>query len=60
VIGLPPMFRPFTGMTIDVISRYDDKGPAWYWNTVGWASIPARISMRPFTGSPGRSSGQRL
>ena len=21
-------------MTIDVISRYDDKGPAWYWNTL--------------------------
>ena len=34
VIGLPPMFAPSPGMTIDVISRYDDKGPAWYWNTI--------------------------
>src|SRR4029079_13195875 len=34
VIGLPPMFAPSPGVTIDAISRYDDKGPAWYWNTL--------------------------
>ena len=34
VIGLPPMFAPSPGVTIDQISRYDDKGPAWYWNTL--------------------------
>jgi kynurenine formamidase len=34
VIGLPPMFAPSPGVTIDVISRYDDNGPAWYWNTL--------------------------
>jgi len=34
VIGLPPMFAPSPGVTIDLISRYDDKGPAWYWNTI--------------------------
>ena len=34
VIGLPPMFAPSPGVSIDVISRYDDKGPAWYWNTL--------------------------
>ncbi len=34
VIGLPPMFAPSPGVTIDVISQYDDKGPAWYWNTI--------------------------
>ena len=34
VIGLPPMFAASPGVTIDVISRYDDKGPAWYWNTI--------------------------
>ncbi len=34
VIGLPPMFAPSPGVTIDVISRYDAKGPAWYWNTL--------------------------
>jgi len=34
VIELPPMFGASPGATIDVISRYDDKGPAWYWNTL--------------------------
>ena len=34
VIGLPPMFAASPGVTIDVISQYDDKGPAWYWNTL--------------------------
>jgi kynurenine formamidase len=34
VIGLPPMFAASPGVTIDVISRYDEKGPAWYWNTL--------------------------
>jgi kynurenine formamidase len=36
VIGLPPVFASSPGVTIDVISRYDDKGPAWYWNTLGF------------------------
>ena len=34
VIGLPPMFAPSPGVTIETISRYDEKGPAWYWNTI--------------------------
>jgi kynurenine formamidase len=34
VIGLPPIFAPSPGVTIDVISQYDEKGPAWYWNTL--------------------------
>ena len=34
VIGLPPMFAASPGVTIEVISKYDDKGPAWYWNTL--------------------------
>ncbi len=34
VIGLPPMFAASPGVTIEPISRYDDKGPAWYWNTL--------------------------
>lgn len=34
VIGLPPMFAPSPGFSLDVISRYDDDGPAWYWNTI--------------------------
>ena len=34
VIGLPPQFGSSPGVTIDVISRFDDKGPGWYWNTI--------------------------
>ena len=32
VIGLPEMFASSPGVSLEVISRYDDKGPAWYWN----------------------------
>ena len=34
VIGLPPIFASSPGVTITPISRYDEKGPAWYWNTL--------------------------
>lgn len=34
VIDLPPPFAPSPGVTIDEISRYDERGPAWYWNTL--------------------------
>lgn len=34
VIELPPIFAPSPGVSIELISQYDDKGPAWYWNTI--------------------------
>ena len=34
VIGLPPVFAASPGVSIDVISRFDENGPAWYWNTI--------------------------
>jgi kynurenine formamidase len=34
VIGLPPIFGASPGVSMDVISRYDEKGPAWYWNVL--------------------------
>ena len=34
VIGLPDMFTPSPGVTITELSRYDDGGPAWYWNSL--------------------------
>ena len=34
VIGLPPIFAPSPGFSMEVISRYDKGGPAWYWNTL--------------------------
>ena len=32
VIGLPPIFASSPGLSVEQISRYDDKGPGWYWN----------------------------
>lgn len=32
VIQLPPPFAPTKPFESELISRYDDKGPAWYWN----------------------------
>jgi len=34
VIGLPPMFASSPGVSLEVISRFDAKGPGWYWNTI--------------------------
>lgn len=34
VIELPPIFAASPGVSLEVISQYDDKGPAWYWNTI--------------------------
>jgi len=34
VIELPPMFAASPGFSIEEISRYNDAGPAWYWNTI--------------------------
>ncbi|HEV2459745.1 MAG TPA: cyclase family protein [Ktedonobacterales bacterium] len=34
VIDLPPQFAPSPGLTLTEISRYDDRGPAWYWNVL--------------------------
>ena len=34
VIDLPPIFAPSPGLSMSEISRYDSRGPAWYWNTL--------------------------
>jgi kynurenine formamidase len=34
VIALPEPFGASPGVTMQAISRYDDKGPAWYWNAI--------------------------
>ncbi len=34
VINLPPIFAASPGLSVEPISRYDDKGPGWYWNTI--------------------------
>lgn len=34
VIDLPPMFAPSPPFSMSLISKYDNNGPAWYWNTI--------------------------
>ena len=34
IIQLPPPFANTPGFSLEEISRYDDRGPAWYWNTI--------------------------
>jgi kynurenine formamidase len=34
VIDLPPIFAPSPGLTLTEVSRYDSRGPAWYWNVL--------------------------
>jgi isatin hydrolase len=34
VIDLPPIFAPSPPLTIELISQYNEQGPAWYWNTL--------------------------
>ena len=34
VIQLPPPFAPSDPFAISVISNYDERGPAWYWNNL--------------------------
>src|SRR3712207_2642188 len=32
VIALPPQFAQTARFELEELSRYDDRGPAWYWN----------------------------
>src|SRR5829696_5511433 len=32
IIALPPAFGQTARFELEEISRYDDRGPAWYWN----------------------------
>jgi len=34
IIQLPPEFGQTQRFELDEISRYDERGPAWYWNTI--------------------------
>src|SRR4029077_12586181 len=33
-IQLPPQFAPSKSFTLEEISHYDTRGPAWYWNNI--------------------------
>ena len=50
VIGLPEMFVSSPGVTIEEISRYDDNGPAWYWNKLSLGEQRCCVQRRITTG----------
>ena len=33
-IQLPPIFAPSKPFSLEEISKYDERGPAWYWNNI--------------------------
>ena len=55
VIALPPIFAASPGVTIDVISEYDDRGPAWYWNTLRFGEHTGTHFDAPIHWVTGRS-----
>ena len=58
IIGLPPIFAASPGVSIDVISRYDDKGPAWYWNTLRFGEHTGTHFDAPIHWVTGRDLGE--
>jgi kynurenine formamidase len=34
IIQLPPNFAPSKAFSLEEISKYDERGPAWYWNNI--------------------------
>ena len=54
---LPPQWKNTPAFKIWELSRYDDRGPAWYWKTLSkLANIPARILTPRFIGSRAKTS----
>ena len=39
------IFASSPGVSVEVISRYDDKGPAWYWNTLTTTAINQQVTI---------------
>ncbi len=57
VIQLPPEFGKSWPFRLEEISKYDDRGPAWYWNNFSCGEhTGTHTSTHPFTGSPAKTS----
>ncbi len=50
VLQLPEPFGNTDRFALREISRYDDRGPAWYWNNITTGSTRAPTSTRRTTG----------
>jgi kynurenine formamidase len=61
VIQLPPPLANTTGFTLQQISRYDENGPAWYWNNLAMgehAGTHVDAPVHWITGQDGRDVSQ--
>ena len=54
VIVLPPEFGQAAPVRIQQISRYDDAGPAWYWNNLTFGEHTGTHFDAPIPGTPAR------
>lgn len=52
VIGLPLPSAQTSPFSMTEISRYDERGPAWYWNDLQMGEHTSTISTRRRIGSP--------
>jgi len=46
----PAEFAPSKAISLDEISRYDSRGPAWYWNNISCGEHTGTHFDAPFTG----------
>src|SRR4030095_16918656 len=53
-IVLPPEFGQAWPFRIDEVSRYDDRGPAWYWNNFSCGENTGTASAAPIPWISGR------
>ena len=72
IIELPPDFGQTRRFELEEISRYDDRGPAWYWNNFRtgehtgthfdapnhWVTGKDRTTWRPSRSQAHRSGGR--
>src|SRR3954453_2220544 len=54
VIQLPPPLAPSQPFRIEEISRYDERGPAWYWNNISCGEHTVTHFDAPAHWIPGR------
>jgi len=50
-LQLPEQFGQVWSFSMEQISRYDENGPAWYWNNFSCENTPGPTLMRLFIGS---------
>ena len=52
ILELPAPFANTSRFRLEELSRYDDRGPAWYWNDIHTGEHTGTHSTPPTTGSP--------